>query len=296
METIVQWMPIILASVFPYHSIGAGQAPQEEEAFHWPDQTLGAVTLSYDDALPIHFTSVAPQLEKAGLRGTFYISIDFLGFREHIDDWRRVAAAGHELGNHTLFHPCRKDDPNERPWLSNDYNLSLYGPERWRGEVRVANLVLQLVDGKTLRTFGNTCCDNTLGPLDNQTCLEDIIPEFFVAARGQFLNRPIDPKNANLAALGHYGGDGKTFAALRQEIESAISQGKWILYMTHGVGQGTHSLYIDTEEHRKLIDYLAANRDRIWTAPAVDVATYIRQFKGRTQPTAIDMKTVKDRP
>ena len=258
---------------------GQRLAASEQPPLRWPAGQQGAVTLSYDDAITSHFQSVAPQLTQAGLRGTFYIQIASPGFSQHTDQWRKVAQTGHELGNHTLFHPCRKDRPGQHAWLSDDYNLSNYTPDRWLAEMRIANLVLQLVDGKTERTFGNTCCDNAVGPLDNQTSLEEFIPQLFVGARGEFISQPIDPAHANLNALGHYSGDGKTFAQLRDEIEAALREGKWIFYMFHGVGKGTHSLYVEAEEHRKLVQYLSANKNRIWTAPAVDVAKYVRNTK-----------------
>ena len=247
--------------------------------FRWPDGKLGAVTLSYDDAIPSHCHSVAPELDKAGLRATFYIQVDYDGFTQNLDVWRKVAQAGHELGNHSLFHPCRVDRPGQHTWLSPDYNLSNYTPNRWLREMRTANLVLHLLDGKTERTFGNTCCDNYLSSGSDKRCLEEFIPELFVAGRGEFVSKPVDIKNINYANLGHFGGDGKTFEQLRDEIESAVRQGKWIFYMIHGIGKGTHSLYIEADEHAKLIEYLSANRDRIWTAPAVDVAKYIKQFE-----------------
>lgn len=50
-----------------------------------------------------------------------------------------------------------------------------------------------------------------------------------------------------------------------------------IFHRIHGVGKGTHNLYIEAEEHRKLSDYLNANRKRIWTAPAVDIIKYLTQ-------------------
>lgn len=271
---------VTLTTALPLHGNEVA-AQSAASAFRWPDGQQGAVTLSYDDAIVSHFESVAPQLEKAGLRGTFYISVDRPGFGRHIDRWRAVAAAGHELGNHSLFHPCRKDRPDQHTWLSDDYNLSDYTPDRWIREMRVANLVLQLVDGKTERTFGNTCCDNYIGPLDNRTCLEELIPKLFIAGRGEFVREPIDPANANLPALGHYGADGRSFEQLRGEIEAAVRQGKWIFYMFHGVGKGTHNLYIEADEHRKLIAYLSANTDRIWTAPAVDVAKYLSDLEQR---------------
>jgi peptidoglycan-N-acetylglucosamine deacetylase len=250
-----------------------------KSSFHWPNGTQGAVTLSYDDALPVHFQQIAPALEAAGLRGTFYITVGNDGFINNTESWRKVARAGHELGNHSLFHPCRKEPPEQFQWLSDDYDLARYTPQRWIQEMRVANLTLQLVDGKNERTFGNTCCNNSVGPIDNQTSLEKLIPQLFVAGRGQCVSKAIDPANANFAALGHYSGDSRTFEQLRDEIEAAVKEGKWIFYMTHGVGEGTHSLYMDTKEHQKLLDYLHANRHRIWTAPAVEVATYVKEYR-----------------
>ena len=256
-------------------SVSAARA-EEGQSFQWPAGQQGAVTLSYDDAIPSHFQSVAPQLEKAGLRGTFYIQADSGGFRAHTDQWRRVAQVGHELGNHSLHHPCRKDQPGQHTWLADDYNLSNYTAARWLAEMRMTNLILYLVDGKTERTFGNTCCDNYIGPLDNKICLETLVPQLFVGARGEFVSRPINPMQAKLANCGHYSGDRRTFEQLRTEIEAALGKGQWIFYMFHGVGEGTHSLYIDAEEHRKLVEYLGANKDRIWTAPAVEIATYLK--------------------
>ena len=49
--------------------------------------------------------------------------------------------------------------------------------------------------------------------------------------------------------------------------------------MIHGVGSGTHKSYIDDQEHQKLLEYLSANRHRIWTAPALEVATYLQGYR-----------------
>ena len=65
------------------------------------------VCLTYDDALPVHCEVVAPLLAERGLRGTFYIPAARDDFHHHLEDWRKVAAMGHELGNHSCFHPCR---------------------------------------------------------------------------------------------------------------------------------------------------------------------------------------------
>ena len=53
--------------------------------------------------------------------------------------------------------------------------------------------------------------------------------------------------------------------------------------MIHGVGEGTHGLYIDPEVHQSLVDYLE-RQDSIWTAPVGTVARYLRDSTG-TGPT-----------
>ena len=57
--------------------------------------------------------------------------------------------------------------------------------------MQVANLVLQLLDGRSKRTFGNTCCDNSVAPVGNQTSLEALIPPLFVAGRGEGISQAI---------------------------------------------------------------------------------------------------------
>ena len=89
-----------------------------------PGEPRCIVSLTYDDALPCHFESVAPLLEEHCIRGTFYVPCGPALFA-HADAWREVAAQGHELGNHTVFHPCR-----DQPWLDEAYNLSHYTARR----------------------------------------------------------------------------------------------------------------------------------------------------------------------
>lgn len=48
-------------------------------AFDWPEGKRGAVSLTYDDALPVHYERVAPLLEDHGLRATFYTNVLSLG-------------------------------------------------------------------------------------------------------------------------------------------------------------------------------------------------------------------------
>lgn len=237
------------------------------------------VSLAYDDALPCHFESVAPLLEENGLRGTFYVPCG-PSFFAHTESWREVAAQGHELGNHTVFHPC-----HDQAWLDESYNLRNYTKQRWSDEVRLANSVLSLVDGRSVRSFGNTCHHNVIGSGENESSVEALAPDFFIAARGEYNARPINLKKINWFNLGTRVGDHASFEQLRADIIRMRSRGGWSIITFHGVGPRDHALHIDEEEHHAFIEWLSGQQDSIWVAPVRTVSEALKPTR-RTLATA----------
>ena len=188
--------------------------------FPWPHGQRCAVSLTYDDGLPVHYKRVGSLLESEGLRGTFYVP-GLSDIRYHPERWRALAAAGHELGNHSLFHPCRQDPKDPHDWLPPHYDLRTYTPERWDQELELTNLILHLVDGKTERSYGNNCCNTTIGHGDAEIPMDDILRKHVVAGRGPFNDQIAIPPNVNLMQVGHFGGDEQSFDAIRTDIERA---------------------------------------------------------------------------
>lgn len=249
-----------------------------ERAFVWPDQIQGAVSLTYDDGLPVHYTLVDPLLRHYGLLATFYPMIQS-DLRLHPENWRQLAAAGHELGNHTIFHPCRQPSPDPYPWLEERYDLRRYTPAQMRAELEVANLVLYLLDGLTDRSYGSTCCDMTVGHGATEQALEPMLADLFVAARGVLTNRVAGPRrDFDLFNLGCISADGRSLEDLTQLVEQASKSGGWAVLMIHGIGAGTHDLYLDAGVHEHFIDWLSSQQG-VWTAPVRTIAQYIKQHR-----------------
>ncbi len=238
--------------------------------FVWPDGAAGAVSLTYDDGLECHYEKVAPQLEQADVRGTFYPHGMAEDFRNHTSAWRELAARGHELGNHTLFHPCRNN-----PGIGPEFDLRQYGERRWCNEMELANWMLEQVDGQTERTFGNTCWDNWIGPDEKPICLEQLIPKFFRAARGECTGAAVNPRCFNPYNLGTMSADGMDFETLQKKITTAAGAGQWLILSAHGVGAGTHKLFMSDANHECLLEWLEENRPRIWTAPLKTVVKHL---------------------
>ena len=121
------------------------------------------ICLTYDDGLPSHLETVVPQLDSLGFKATFFLnaikgSSDQLGSSSPaLIGWRKAAANGHELGNHTLFHPC----PERLGW-SKDIAIESYTTARLIEEVRTADAMLKLIDNKQGPRAYAFPCNNTV--------------------------------------------------------------------------------------------------------------------------------------
>lgn len=138
-----------------------------------------AVVFIYDDTLNVHLDKVAPALDAHNFKGTFYLAVGYPNFQARLDAWRALANNGHELGNHTMFHPCEGGMPG-REWVSKERDLSTWSVARMVDEITMTNTMLQVLDGKTKRTFAYTCGDTKAG---GESFVAPI-KQLFVGARG----------------------------------------------------------------------------------------------------------------
>ncbi|GAA4321721.1 endo-1,4-beta-xylanase [Flaviaesturariibacter amylovorans] len=227
-----------------------------------------AVVLTYDDALNVHQTTVLPLLDSLNLKATFYLTDNGGRLRAQFPRWKKAAANGHELGNHSIYHPCSGSLPG-RSWVPPDYDLDRYTLRRMADEIRSTNLLLETLDGKKERTFAYPCADTRI----HDTPYIDAVKNELVAARHvrHELQDPgaVDPWN--IAAYMVNGESGEKLISL---VKEAQAQRKLLVFLFHGVG-GEHSIDVSTEAHRSLVRYLKGQKD-IWVAPMVDVAKFIR--------------------
>jgi len=244
--------------------------------FNWPLNQRCAVSLTYDDGRKTHCKAAVPLLNKYGLKGTFYVDSSSKFFRRRPYLWKKVAEAGHELGNHGLFHSCRRIE-SRKEWLKPYLDLCEYTPDRFEEELQMANFILYLIDGKKKRTYGNTCWDITIGRGKGEVSMDAILRKNFIAARGPLRQKParIDSE-FNLMQVGTLQADGKTFSDLQRFIVKATFPGSWVVLTIHGVQEDGPGLFLESKEHRRLIEWLSAQRNNIWTAPFIEVARYVR--------------------
>ncbi|MGQ8364362.1 polysaccharide deacetylase family protein [Glaciecola sp. 1036] len=220
-----------------------------------------AVSLSYDDALNSQLDTAIPQLDKHQFKASFYLLPRSEAFANRIEEWRAVAANGHELGNHSLFHGCRGSKPN-RDWVIPFTDLDKRSVEELRMEIAVANSLLQSLDGKTHRTLTLPCGDLLVGG-------EPLLPaveQMFVGVKGQGVEQGTEILHAPSEV------DGKTLISY---VQNAKPGTKIVSILFHGIG-GDH-LAVSEQAHAELLQFLADNQDKYWVDSYVNIMQKIQQ-------------------
>lgn len=232
-----------------------------------------AVVITYDDAINQHLDNAIPVLDSLGLKATFYITGFSASMRSRLNDWKKIAANGHELGNHTMYHPCIGGKGRE--WVPPDYDLSKYTVQRIVDETRATNLLLQAMDGKTKRTFAFPCADTKIG----DSSFASSFRNDFVAMRNvRSQMHPID--KVDLDDLDCYMVSGQTAEQMIAWVKQAVQTNSLLIILFHGVGGG-NSLNVELPEHRRFLEYLQQNQKDIWVAPMIDVAEYIKNYQAK---------------
>ena len=234
-----------------------------ESTFAWPEGRHAAVLLTYDDAIAVSdLNVVVPQLNRVKLKGTFFLMGKAMSAAD-VPRWRAVANAGHELGNHTVNHPCRQGTfPMPAQYTSETYNIEVL-----LTEIGVMNTLLTALDGKAKHAFATPCGQTTVGGEDYIKPLQASGLASFIRDESVLTGGAGKPKILNSAFVGTSGTD---MIAWIKQVEDAGALG---VIVFHGVG-GDY-LSVSAEAHQQLLDYLAAHRAAIWTTTFSEAMAHV---------------------
>lgn len=250
--------------------IAVGAAAQFNQA--WKGKKC-AVVLTYDDAINEHLDNAVPVLDSLGLKATFYITGFSPSMQTRLNDWKKVAAKGYELGNHTLYHPCNGGPGRE--WVPKEYELDHYTLRRIIDETLANNVLLQAIDGKTKRTFAYTCGDMKIG----DSSFINGMKNDFVAARA-VRNEMHKINEVDLYNVDCYMVNNHTAQQMEEWVKKAMETNSLLVILFHGVGGG-NGLNVTTDEHRKFLSYLKQLEKDIWVAPMIEVAAHVKDWQER---------------
>jgi len=214
-------------------------------------------------------------LNRFGFRATFYLNPRGEDWRELLEPWGEVAAAGHEIGNHTLSHPCSSNfsgDP-KGPGLE---SMSLKGIE---DDILEAQRRLdEAFPSQRGRSFCYPCYQAFVGRGRARQSYVPIVAKNFIAARGrgEVANHPAACDLLYLCSWPVERTSGPELVGLAERT----TQGRWGILTFHGIHQG--HLPVADVDFLELLGFLGNNGNRIWVAPVVEVAQRVIEWRKET--------------
>lgn len=248
----------------------AGSAPAQRV---WPEGKTYAVSLTYDDGLESQIMNAALALDLRGLKASFYPTGTSRDVARHPEAWKALLLRGHELGSHTMTHPC--PGAVGKGFQKPEDSLEAYTLERYVKEWKDSLTFLKGLGAKAPFTLAWPCGAAWVGPEHR-----DVTPEarkHFLAARDAW-GGAADPARVDLMHVPSVDGS-RTLPVLLGELADAKKKGRWLVFVFHGVG-GDY-LSVENDAHEGLLDALAAD-SQAWVAPFGTVAAAVARLqKGR---------------
>lgn len=250
-------------------SVAVAAPPAFARRRGWPGGAKAAVSLTYDDGLDSQLENAVPALDARGFKATFFLTEENMQAR--LKDWQAVAAEGHEIGDHTVSHPCQ---------LKN-YTAARFARDELAGSEQFLDANFG-VDRQRIFAFPCGVIDLGRGPqLETQLRYIKVLRGRFAAARAAD-GDPNDPRMvgrdryALQAVAPTYDRDDPRLAI--DYVRKALNWGFWAILIFHDVlpkriGDGDTSI----ASHDLILDWIKARP--LWCAPMRSV---LRELKVET--------------
>src|SRR5918993_1146341 len=217
-----------IAVVLAGHPL-ASTRPQPVASAPWPGGAAMALSLSFDDGRESQLTEGLPVFARHGAKVTLYVVPSAVDRKP--DGWKQAAAAGHEIGSHSLTHSCSGNFLFSRQKALEDHSIA-----RMREELVTANRRITALLGVTPRTFAYPCGQTYVGRGRQTQSYVPLVAEMFIAGRGWLDEAANDPAYVDLAQTTGVEMDGKDFEQIRPLLDDARKSGAWLVLAGHEIG------------------------------------------------------------
>ena len=248
---------------------GSNNAAGTDQKFPWPEGKKMAMSLTFDDARLSQIDTGIPLLDKYGVKATFYVSPGSMLKRS--DEWKLAVLNGHDIGNHSVYHPCSGNFAWSRNKALEEYTL-----QKMKSELDSANRLINEMLGVNPVSFAYPCGQTFIGRGINVQSYVPLIASMFESGRGWLNEAPNDPEFCDLAQLNATELDGKSFEQVLKLIETAKADGHWLIVAGHEMNEeGFQTSQLKTIE--AICKYAKDPANGIWIDNVHNVASFVEQ-------------------
>jgi peptidoglycan/xylan/chitin deacetylase (PgdA/CDA1 family) len=244
---------------------------QQTHSYNWPLGKRVAISLTFDDARLSQVDKGTSLLNQYDVKATFYVIP--ASVKQRLEGWKKAVASGHEIGNHSLNHPCTGNFTWAREKALEDYT-----PEKMRAELMEANRTIKELLGVTPEVFAYPCGQTFVGRGVQTKSYVPVVADLFLSGRLWLSEGPNDPSFCDLAQLTGIEMDGKNFEQIRPLLEKAKETGHWVILAGHEMGEaGDQTTRLSML--KDLLEYARNPANGVWMAPVGTIAKYIQDQK-----------------
>lgn len=187
----------------------------------------------------------------------------------HLSDWQAVAQLGHEIGNHTLTHPCPEAISGHAGGLE---SMTLADIEQ---DILMAQERLtQIAPHQHQWTFAYPCYATYVGRGVARQSYVPVVAKHFLAGRAAgelgFANRPERMDRACLWATPAERLSGEEMSALVRDLTEC---GQWVILVFHDIDGDL--LNVSSRDYLQLLHFLSDERETIWTGTVSEIVAHI---------------------
>ncbi len=270
--------PVIISLLLSIHLNATAQGYDSNvklpnaPSFTWPEGKKMALSLTFDDARLSQIDKGIPVLNKYGVKGTFYLSPDLMD--ERVEGWKKAIKEGHDIGNHSMVHPCTGNFPWARERALEDYSLADMGRE-----LDNANDSIEAKLGVRPVSFAYPCGQTFVGRGLETKSYVPIISSRFQTGRTWLDEGPNDPLFCDLSQLTGMELDGKSFQHIKAMIDTARKKGQWLILAGHEMDEGGFQTSI-LSTIDSICKYASDPANGIWIDHVKNIGDYVRQQRG----------------
>ena len=247
--------------------------------FTWPEGKKMALSLTFDDARLSQIDKGIPILDKYNIKGTFYLSPDAM--LQRIEGWKAAINSGHDIGNHSLVHPCTGNFLWSRKKALEDYSMMSMAKE-----LDSANGIISKTLGIQPVSFAYPCGQTYIGSALKTRSYVPLVASRFLTGRTWLDEAPNDPAYCDLWQLTGMELDGKSFKEIKVLLDQAIENGSWLILAGHEMGQqGFQTSLLTTID--SLCAYVQDPENGIWVDHVQNIGNYIRENRSMATQVAL---------
>ncbi len=246
----------------------------ESKSFHWPSGKRAAVSLSFDDARLSQIDTGLALFKKECVKATFFVTSGNLEPR--LAGWKQAVAEGHEIGNHSMTHPCSGNYEFSLKNALENYDLRMMAHELDGANEQILKLL-----GVKPKTYAYPCGHKFVGRGLDERSYVPLVAERFLVGRGYLDESANNPAFCDLPRAMGTPFDDMDFAAMKKIVDEAAADGRWVIFVGHEIGE-RHFQTTDAKALEALCEYLKDPANGFWLGTVEEIGTYIRTQRGQT--------------